>query len=135
MKRGRRTAICLAAALVVSAPATSPAGELTTEAGLVKVKVGSQPERPMAGGKTAYTVRLEDPAGTPVSGAKITLSGRMADGMSVVAPLRAATEPGTYRLKSPIELCLLSFGQEDVRPLGGDAVPEIFGELDALGNG
>lgn len=38
-------------------------------------------------------------------------------------------------LKSPIELCLLSFGQGDVRPLGGDAVPEILGELDALGNG
>lgn len=32
-----------------------------------------------------------------MSGAKVTLSGRMADGMSVVAPLRAAAKPGTYR--------------------------------------
>lgn len=97
MRRGRRTAICLAATLLVSAPATSPAGELAAEAGGVKVQVGRQPERPTTGRKTVYTVRLEDPAGTPVSGAKITLSGQMADGMSVVAPLRAAAEPGTYR--------------------------------------
>lgn len=97
MRGDRRTAIFLAVALLVSVPATSPAGELTTEAGGVKVQVGSQPERPTTGRKTVYTVRLEDPAGTPLSGAKITLSGRMADGMSVVAPLRAAAEPGTYR--------------------------------------
>lgn len=89
--------IVLVAALLVSAPRTSPAGEPATEAGGVKVQVGSQPERPTTGRKTVYTVRLEDPAGTPVSGAKITLSGRMADGMSVVAPLRAVAEPGTYR--------------------------------------
>lgn len=97
MRRGCGTAICLAATLIVSAPATLPAGDLTTEAGGVKVTVGSQPERPTTGRKTVYIVRLEEPAGTPVSGAKITLSGQMADGMSVVAPLRAAAEAGTYR--------------------------------------
>jgi len=70
---------------------------LTTEAGGTKVQVGGQPERPTTGWRTVYTVRLEDPAWTPVSGEKITLSGRMAGGMSVVAPLRAAAEPGTYR--------------------------------------
>jgi len=32
-----------------------------------------------------------------VTGAQITLRGRMADGMSVVAPLRPAPEPGMYR--------------------------------------
>jgi hypothetical protein len=37
MRRSCRTAICLAATLIVSAPATSLAGELTTEAGGVQV--------------------------------------------------------------------------------------------------
>src|SRR5712691_124454 len=38
-------------------------------------------------------------------------------------------------LKPPIELSLLNLGQGDVRHVGGDAVPEIRGELDAFGNG
>jgi len=38
-------------------------------------------------------------------------------------------------LKSPIKLRLLSLGQGEVRSLGGDAVPEILGKLNALGNG
>jgi len=44
-----------------------------------------------------YIVRLADGAGQPVVGAQVTLRGGMADGMSVVAPLRPAGEAGVYR--------------------------------------
>jgi hypothetical protein len=40
---------------------------------------------------------LVDQAGRRVTGAQVTLRGGMADGMSVVAPLRATAEPGVYR--------------------------------------
>jgi hypothetical protein len=42
-------------------------------------------------------VRLVDDTGQPVIGAHVTLRGGMADGMSVVAPLRPAGEAGVYR--------------------------------------
>jgi hypothetical protein len=42
-------------------------------------------------------VRLVDRAGQPVTGAQVTLQGGMADGMSVVAPLRPAEQAGVYR--------------------------------------
>ena len=82
--------------LLFGAPMAA-AGTLTTEADGVKVEVTSQPLEPRTNGKTSYTLRLIDSTGTPVTGARVTLSGRMADGMSVLAPLRAAPEPGVYR--------------------------------------
>lgn len=47
--------------------------------------------------KTSYTVRLVDTAGKPLTDARVTLTGRMADGMSAAAPLRPSGEPGRYR--------------------------------------
>jgi hypothetical protein len=47
--------------------------------------------------QTTYTVRLADAAGAPITDGRLTLTGRMADGMSVVAPLRPTATPGVYR--------------------------------------
>lgn len=43
-----------------------------------------------------YTLSLRDGTGRPVVGAKVTLMGRMADGMTVLAPLRQSSEAGIY---------------------------------------
>jgi hypothetical protein len=83
-------------ALLFGASAAA-AGTLTAHTDGVTVELTSQPEQPRTKGKTSCTLRLIDPAGAPVTGAQVTLSGRMADGMSVLAPLRAAPEPGVYR--------------------------------------
>jgi len=76
---------------------TAVTGSVTTEVGGVRVALTSAPEAPVAHRKTAYTVRLVDPAGKPVSDARVTLTGRMADGMSAATPLRQSREPGVYR--------------------------------------
>lgn len=89
-------ALVPAMALLVGASAAA-AGTLTAHADGVTVELTSQPEQPRTKGKTSYTVRLIDRTGAPVTGAQVTLSGRMADGMGVLAPLRAAPEPGVYR--------------------------------------
>lgn len=89
-------ALVTAMALLVGASAAT-AGTLTAHTDGVTVELTSQPEQPRTKGKTSYTVRLIDPTGAPVTGAQVTLSGRMADGMSLLAPLRAALEPGVYR--------------------------------------
>lgn len=90
----------LLAGLLTAVPSRSMAGNLTGEAGGaggLRVNLASLPERPRAGGETIYRVRVSDRAAAPVDGAKVTLRGRMPDGMTVVAPLRRATEPGMYR--------------------------------------
>ena len=89
-------ALVTAMALLVGASAAT-AGTLTAHTDGVTVQLTSQPEEPRTKGKISYTLRLSDPTGAPVTGAQVTLSGRMADGMSVLAPLRAAPEPGVYR--------------------------------------
>ena len=63
----------------------------------VRVELASQPARPGTGLETTYTLRLVDAGGKPVTGARVTLQGRMADGMTVLAPLHRAAEPGIYR--------------------------------------
>ncbi len=77
--------------------APSRAGALSTEVDGMKVELASTPSEPRTKGETEYVVRLVDRAGNPVTGAQVTLRGQMADGMSVVAPLRSAGEPGLYR--------------------------------------
>src|SRR5712692_8695502 len=72
-------------------------GSVTTDVGGVRVDLRSAPEGPVKGQKTTYTVRLIDAAGKPVTDARLTLTGRMADGMSAAALLRQAGEPGVYR--------------------------------------
>jgi len=95
MTNAARAAL-MAMALLFGASAAA-AGTLTAHTDGVTVELASQPEQPRTKGKTSYTLQLIDPAGAPVTGAQVTLSGRMADGMSVLAPLRAAPEPGVYR--------------------------------------
>lgn len=73
------------------------AAGITAEVDGVQVAVKSEPERPVTARRTTYTVRLVDGNGNPLTGAKVTLTGRMADGMSAAAPLRRGTEPGIYR--------------------------------------
>lgn len=89
--------VLVLAALLTAAPSWSMAGNVSGEVGGLRVDLASLPERPRAGGETIYSVRVSDRAGAPVDGAKVTLRGRMPDGMTVVAPLRPATEPGMYR--------------------------------------
>lgn len=95
MTNAARAAV-MAMALLFGASAAA-AGTLAAHSDGVTVELTSQPEQPRTRGKTSYTLRLIDPTGAPVTGAQVTLSGRMADGMSVLAPLRAAPEPGVYR--------------------------------------
>jgi len=73
------------------------AGVLTAEVDGIRVELTSRPSRPGTDGQTDYVVRLVDGAGQPVTAAQVTLRGVMADGMSVIAPLRADREPGMYR--------------------------------------
>lgn len=73
------------------------AASLTTDVEGVRVEVQSAPERPVRDRKTVYTVRLVDSAGKPVTEARVTLTARMADGMSAAAPLRSSGATGVYR--------------------------------------
>ena len=93
-------------------PAELRAGNLATEVHGVRVELASRPEQPSTVRETEYSVRLSDAAGTPIGGATVTLGGRMADGMTVLAPLRPGREPGLYRgrvlftMEGPWELML-----------------------------
>jgi hypothetical protein len=73
------------------------AGALTSQVDGIRVELMSRPGRPVANGQTEYVVRLVDESGRPVRGARLTLRGIMPDGMSIVAPLRPAGEPGRYQ--------------------------------------
>jgi hypothetical protein len=73
------------------------AGTLKSKIDGIGVELISTPTRPGAKAETEYLVRLVDRAGQPVTGAQVTLQGGMADGMSVVAPLRPAEQAGVYR--------------------------------------
>ena len=96
MSRWARSAL-LAAAVVGGGSGWATAGKLDAEVEGVRAELRSEPERPGAGRETSYVLRLLDSSGRPVTGAQTTLRGRMADGMSVVAPLRPAPEGGIYR--------------------------------------
>jgi hypothetical protein len=82
--------------LLLSAPSVL-AGSLTSEVNGIRVELTSNPSGPRIKGETEYVARLVDEAGKPVTGAQVTLRGGMADGMSVVAPLRPAGDAGVYR--------------------------------------
>jgi hypothetical protein len=73
------------------------AGSLTSEVNGIQVELTSKPREPRTKGETEYVARLADRAGKPVTGAQVTLRGGMADGMSVLAPLRPAGDAGIYR--------------------------------------
>ena len=73
------------------------AGALTSEVNGLRVELTSRPGRPVASRQTEYVVRLTDQAGQPVDGARLTLRGAMADGMSIVAPFGTGEEAGVYR--------------------------------------
>lgn len=100
------------------------AGSLTTEVNGVRVELTSAPETPVTDRKTTYTLRLGDDAGKPVTDARVTLAGRMADGMSAATPLRPAGEPGVYRgdvlftMAGPWDLTI-----RVVRPTGRVEIP------------
>jgi hypothetical protein len=87
----------LGAALVVTSSVPVHGGTLSAGVDGLRIEVTSKPERARTNGETEYIARLVDADGTPVTGARVALHGRMGDGMTVVAPLRAAGEPGIYR--------------------------------------
>ncbi len=90
----------LLAALSVFVIATSAtAGSLTIEVDGVRVGIASTPDPPVTDVKTAYTVQLLEAAGKPITDARVTLTGRMADGMTAASPLRSTGEAGVYRGK------------------------------------
>lgn len=82
--------------LLTSWPAASQGGDLTADVGGMRVELSSTPARPMTGTATIYRVRVIGADGRPASDLKVTLGGRMADGMAVLAPLRPAGDPGVY---------------------------------------
>lgn len=89
----------LLGALCGSVASGAMAASLTTDVGGVRVELSSAPETPVKDRKTAYTVRLADSAGKPVTDARVTLTGRMSDGMSAAAPLRPAGEPASTAVR------------------------------------
>jgi hypothetical protein len=95
--RPTRLLALVTAGLLLSAASPLHAGALTSEVDGIRVELTSSPSRPGTNGQTEYVVRLADGTGQPVIGAQVTLRGGMADGMSVVAQLRPAKEPGMYR--------------------------------------
>ena len=102
---------------MAGSPADLRAGTLATEVDGVRVDLASRPEQPGTARQTEYRVRLSDAAGAPIADARVTLGGRMADGMTVLAPLRPGREPGLYRgrvlftMEGPWELTLLIAAQ------------------------
>lgn len=88
--------VLLALVLLSAAVMPAGAGELTAETGGITIELNRRPDPPRVGDKTLYTARLRE-AGKPVTGARVMLTGRMTDGMTVLAPLRSDTEAGVYR--------------------------------------
>jgi hypothetical protein len=95
--RQPRLLALVTAGVLLSAASPLHAGALTSEVDGIRVELTSSPSRPGTNGQTEYVVRLVDGTGRPVPGAQVTLRGGMADGMSVVAPLRPAGAAGVYR--------------------------------------
>ena len=93
MKRAGLSAVLM---ILLLLPRDARAGSFLTEARGLSVELASEPGRPIRGRDTAYTLSLRDGIGRPVAGAKVTLMGRMADGMTVLGPLRESPEAGMY---------------------------------------
>lgn len=96
MSRRRATLAALAILPFLAGPADLVAGNLVAEMQGFSAELASQPAQPLRNKETIYTLRLRDSRGNAVGGAKATLAGRMADGMTVLAPLRPTGEPGAY---------------------------------------
>ncbi|MBI4611181.1 MAG: FixH family protein [Candidatus Rokubacteria bacterium] len=77
-------------------PCEAGAGSFRTEAREITVELSSDPARPAQGRETVYTLSLQNAAGRPVAGAKVTLMGRMPDGMTVLTPLTESSRAGLY---------------------------------------
>ena len=86
----------LGSLLLLAVPADIRAGNLLAEVQDLRVELVSEPDRPFRNKETIYTLRLRDSSGATVNGAKPTLAGRMADGMTVLTPLRPTGEAGVY---------------------------------------
>ncbi len=82
--------------LLLFFPHEAGAGSFKTESADLKVDLWSEPKGPIQGRETVYTLSLSNAAGRPVAGAKVTLMGRMPDGMTVLAPLRGTSQAGLY---------------------------------------
>ena len=89
--------VFLVAGLLTVSPSGLTAANLSAEADGIRAELSTDPERPARGQETTYKLRLFDSAGKPLTGARVALHGRMADGMTVLAPLRPLPEPGIYR--------------------------------------
>ena len=93
----RRWSIELLGILVLLAvPGDLRAGNFFAEVQGLRVELASEPDRPLRNKETSYTLRLMDSTGSPVNQAKVTLAGLMADGMTVIVPLRPTQKSGTY---------------------------------------
>jgi hypothetical protein len=77
-------------------PSAAGAGSFRVEARGLMVELASEPGRPVQGRDAVYTLSLRDWAGRQVTGAKVTLMGRMPDGMTVLVPLRETSQRGRY---------------------------------------
>ncbi|MGH7278081.1 MAG: hypothetical protein ACREJG_05280, partial [Candidatus Rokuibacteriota bacterium] len=84
------TASALPANVALGAPQTFSVHD-------TRIELARSPARPVAGDSAWYSVRLFDAAGLPVSGADVSLYGRLADGTALQTPLPPSGEPGTYR--------------------------------------
>lgn len=96
MTAGLRAALLVVLGLSV-VTTSALGGSATTNVDGVSIELNSAPDAPIKDQKTTYTLRVLDAAGKPITDARVTLTGRMADGMSTAAPLRPAGEAGIYR--------------------------------------
>ena len=83
-------------AFLPTLPGLVAAGSLSVQVDGLRVELTSEPDRPATKRPTTYRLRLSTREGDPVTGATVTLHGRMADGMTVLAPLQPGPEPGAY---------------------------------------
>lgn len=95
MKPISRAVFALSAVILTAA--SVGAGSLNAENDGIRVELRSEPERPVTNANTRYTVRPQGPAGEPLTGARLTLSGRLGDGAPVIVTFRPAPEAGLYQ--------------------------------------
>jgi len=109
--------------LLVLLPCEVEAGSFVTEAGGLRAELTSEPGRPVRARETVYTLALRDPAGRPLAGTKVTLMGRMPDGMTVLVPLRQTAEVGVY--SGRVLFTMEGEWQLAVRIIQTDTPPEL----------
>ncbi|MBI3080511.1 MAG: FixH family protein [candidate division NC10 bacterium] len=92
----KRPGLCASLSLLLLLPPEAGAGSFQAEASGLRLKLTSEPGQPIQGRETVYTLSVRDAAGRQVTGAKVTLMGRMPDGMTVLAPLTETSQAGLY---------------------------------------